>query len=533
MRLRRYLLPLAAATLLGQTPPPQYDIVLTGGTIVDGAGGSWFRADIGIKGDTITAIGTLAAASATRRIDARNMVVAPGFIDPHTHSARGILNDPYAQNYIRQGVTTIMEGPDGASQLPVKDFLDKIAAAGIAPNFGTFVGQGTIRQTVIGLSNRKPTPDELDTMRQITGKAMQDGAFGLSTGLFYVPGNFTSTDEIIELAKIAGALGGMHTSHMRNEAADILDSVKETIRIGEQAHLPTQITHHKVIGRANWGLSKETLRLVEEARARGVDATIDAYPYTASSTGSSALIPQWAQEGGHKALLERLAAPEQRARIKAAVAASIETDRGGGDPSNVVMASCPFDATLAGKSLADITRQRGRPVNFDTAAETLLEIQQSGGCQAIYHAISEDDVERILRYPFTMIGSDGEIPRFGVGAPHPRSYGTFPRVLKRYVRERKTLTLEDAVHRMTGMTAARLKLFDRGLLRPGMKADIVIFDPNMVGDAADFKNPHQYAVGFRDVIINGRLVIANGELTQERPGKVLYGPGRQDARERP
>ena len=501
-------------------------MVITGGKIVDGSGGSWYYGDVAIQGDSIVAIGKLSPAAGVRRLDAHGMVVAPGFIDPHTHSRRGIFDDPFALNYIRQGVTTLMEGPDGSSPLPIKDFLDKIAAAHTAPNFGTFVGQGSIRESVMGLVNRKATPEEIEKMRQVTRQAMLDGAFGLSTGLFYVPGNFTPTEEVVELAKVAGAMGGMHTSHMRDEAANVLDSVKETIRIGEEGGLPTEITHHKIIGRGNWGLSKETLQLVEEARARGVDATIDAYPYTASSTGTAALIPQWAQEGGQKALVERLDAPEQRTRIKTAVVAGIEGDRGGGDPANVVMAACGFDPTLAGKSLADITRERGRAVNFENAAETLLEIQHAGGCQAVYHAISEEDVERILRYPFTMIGSDGEVTRFGVGAPHPRSYGTFARVLGRYVRERKTLTLEDAVHRMSGMTAARLKLFDRGLLRPGMKADIVIFDPDTVGDKAEFNKPHQYAVGFRDVIVNGKPIIANGELTKERPGRVLYGPAK-------
>jgi N-acyl-D-amino-acid deacylase len=523
MRLALSLLLLSG--LFAQTP--KYDLIITGGKIVDGTGGSWYYGDVGIKGDTIAALGKLNSAEAARRLDARGMVVAPGFIDPHTHSRRGIFDDPYAMNYIRQGVTTLMEGPDGSSPLPIKDFLDKVAAARPAPNFGTYAGQGSIREQVMGLVNRKATPAEIEKMRQITRQAMRDGAFGLSTGLFYVPGNYTPTEEVIELAKVAGAMGGMHTSHMRDEAVGVLDSVKETIRIGEEGGLPTEITHHKIIGRDNWGLSRETLRLVEEARARGVDATIDAYPYTASSTGTAALIPQVAQEGGQKALVERLDSPAQRAKIKAAVIENIKSDRGAGDPANVVMAACAFDPKLAGKSLADVTRDRGREVNFENAAETLLEIQHSGGCQAVYHAISEEDVERILRYPFTMIGSDGEVTHFGVGAPHPRSYGTFARALGRYVRERKTITLEDAVHRMSGMTAARLKIFDRGLLRPGMKADVVIFDPDTVADKAEFDKPHQYATGFRDVLVNGKAIIANGTLTKERPGRVLYGPAKQ------
>ncbi len=511
--------------LLGQTA--QYDLVITGGKIVDGSGGSWYYGDVAIQGDTIVAMGKLSPTAGVRRLDAHGMVVAPGFIDPHTHSRRGIFDDPFALNYIRQGVTTLMEGPDGSSPLPIKDFLDQIAAVHTAPNFGTFVGQGSIRESVMGLVNRKATPEEIEKMRQVTRQAMLDGAFGLSTGLFYVPGNFTPTEEVVELAKVAGAMGGMHTSHMRDEAANVLASVKETIRIGEEGGLPTEITHHKIIGRGNWGLSKETLRMVDEARARGVDATIDAYPYTATSTLTVALVPQWAQEGGQRALVERLDAPAQRTRIKAGVVTAIQGAQGGGDPANVVIANCTFDPALAGKSLAEITRDRGRAVNFVNAAETLLEIQHAGGCQAVYHALSEEDVERILRYPFTMIGSDGEVTHFGVGAPHPRSYGTFARVLGRYVRERKTLTLEDAVHRMSGMTAARLKIFDRGLLRPGMKADIVIFDPDTVADKAEFDKPHQYAVGFRDVIVNGKPIIANGVLTNERPGRVLYGPGKR------
>lgn len=507
--------------------PPSFDLLIVKGRIVDGAGGPWFYGDVAIKGDSIAAIGHFDAKSAARVLDAKGMVVAPGFIDIHTHARRGIFIDPTAQNYLRQGVTTLMEGNDGSSPLPIADFLKKVADAKPAPNFGTFAGQGSIRQAVMQLVNRPATPEEIEKMRVLMRQAMLDGAFGMSTGLFYVPGNFTPPDEVIEVAKVAGQMGGMHISHMRNEAAQIVASVKETIRIGEDGHMPTQVTHHKVIGRANWGLSKETIELVEQARARGVDVTIDAYPYTASSTGTAALIPQWAQEGGQKALVERLNAPAQRARIKAVVVDNIINDRGAGDPANVVMASCGFDKSLAGKSLADITKDRGRAVNFENAAETLLEIQTAGGCSAVYHAISEEDVEWILRYPFTMIGSDGEIPEFGVGAPHPRSYGTFARVLGRYVRERHTITLEDAVHRMSGLPAARLKLFNRGLLRPGMKADVVVFDAATVADKADFARPHQYAVGFKHVVINGKPVILDGAMTAERPGRVLYGPAKR------
>ncbi len=510
-----------ALTFFLQSQP--FDILIHHARIVDGSGNPWYQGDIGIRGDTIAAIGRLEGAPAKLSIDARGLTVAPGFIDIHTHARRGIFLDPTAQNYIRQGVTTLIEGNDGNSPIPIAPFLDKVAAAHPAVNFGTFAGQGSIRQEVLGLENRKATPQEISKMKEIARQAMRDGALGLSTGLFYVPGNFTPTEEVIELAKVVATFGGLHISHMREESSGVLDSVSETIRIGEEGGLPTQVTHHKIVGTVNWGKSTETLRLVEEARARGVDVTIDAYPYTASSTGTAALFPQWSQAGGQKALLERLAAPDQRARITAEIIRNIKDNRGGGDPKNVVMANCSFDPSLAGKSLAQITAGRGKPVNFDTAAETAIEIQQKGGCQAIYHAIAEEDIERILRSPYTMIGSDGEIPEFGKGAPHPRSYGTFARVLARYVRERKALTLEDAVRKMSGYPAGRLRLLDRGLLRPGMKADVVIFDPAKVQDKADYANPHQYAEGVRDVIVNGQVVIGDGRLTSARPGSILRG----------
>jgi dihydroorotase/N-acyl-D-amino-acid deacylase len=514
-------------TLLSVLPAfSQYDILISGGRVVDGAGNPWFVADVAVQGDRIAAVGLLRDASARLRIDARGLAVAPGFIDIHTHSRQGIFEVPAAENCLRQGVTTVMEGPDGSSPLPLKPYLARLEKTPISVNFGLLAGQGSIREAVIGLENRKATPGEIRKMKDLAREAMLDGAFGLSTGLFYVPGNYTPTEEVIEIARVVAALGGVHISHMRNEAAGILDSVRETIRIGEEGGLPTQLTHHKIIGRENWGLSSETLRLVEEARARGVDVTIDQYPYTASSTGTAALFPQWAQAGGRKAFLERLAAPDQRARIKAVIVGNLKEDRGGGDPKNVVMASCPFDESLAGRNLAELTTARGVPVTFENAADTALEIQTKGGCQAIYHAISEEDVERILRYPFTMIASDGGIPVFGKEVPHPRYYGTFARVLGRYVRERRTLTLEDAVRRMSSLPAGRLKLWDRGLLRPGMKADLVVFDPATIADKADFGNPHQYAVGVKCTLVNGAPALLDGAVTDKRPGRVLYGPAR-------
>jgi N-acyl-D-amino-acid deacylase len=311
----------------------------------------------------------------------------------------------------------------------------------------------------------------------------------------------------------------------------VVDSVKETIAIGENGGLPTQVTHHKVIGKAYWGQSTETIRLIEEARRRGVDASVDQYPYTASSTSiQAALFPAWAQEGGRARIVERLKDSATRAKIKAEAERLIREERGGGDPKNVVLSRCDWDASLAGKNLADVAQLHGQPPTVENAAEAALWIVEKGGCQGVFHAISEDDLVRILRYPGTMIASDGEIPTFGKEAPHPRSYGTWARVLGVYVREKKVITLEDAVRRMTTLPAARLGLADRGLLREGMKADIAVFDPDHVRDLATFDKPHQYAEGFSTVIVNGEVVFDGKTVTPARPGRVLYGPSRVSSR---
>jgi N-acyl-D-amino-acid deacylase len=520
------LLPCLAGSAAGQEPQePPYDVVLRNGRVVDGAGGPWYRADIAIRGDTIVAIAASIDGAARRVIDVAGAVVAPGFIDIHTHARRGIYNVPTAENYVRQGVTTLIEGPDGSSPVPLAGFLSGLDTLPIAVNIGSFIGQGSIRDAVVGSVDRPATADEVARMKQLVEQGMRDGAFGLSTGLFYVPGRFTTTEEVIELARVAGEYGGIHISHMRDEASGLLESVRETIRIGEEGGLPTQITHHKVVGAGNHGGSAETLRLVEQARARGVDATIDQYPYTASSTSiQAALLPGWALEGGRTEIVKRLQDAGTRARIRAETAEIIRLERGGGDPKNVVIAGCDWDPSLAGQDLGAITAGQGREPTIENAAETALWITERGGCQGIFHAISEEDLERIMRHPTTMIASDGEIPTFGERHPHPRSYGTFARVLSRYVREKQTLTLEQAVQKMTSFPAQRIGLSDRGLLRPGMRADIVVFDPDRVRDAATFEQPHQYAEGFTLVLVNGAVILENDAMTAARPGRVLYGP---------
>ncbi len=532
-----FLLAIALVALMEPAPirsqTPAFDLVVRGGRVVDGTGSPWFVADVGIRGDAIVAVGPRLDAAGARVVDAQGMVVAPGFVDVHSHVEAGdggqdMIGNPAAENNLRQGVTTVIGSPDGGGSVRVADYLAKVEAAKPAINVGTFIGHGAVRGAVVGQANRVATAEELERMRDLVGAGMRDGAFGLSTGLFYVPGNYAPLDEVVELARVAGAAGGIHQSHMRDEAARILDSVRDTIAIGERGGLPTQVTHHKIIGKVNWGKSADTLRLIDEARGRGVDATIDQYPYTASSTSiQGGLVPQWAQEGGRETMLKGLRDENTRGKVLGAITTAIETDRGGGDPANVVLAACEWDPSLAGKSLAQVLRDRGRPVTIPRAAELVVEIVEKGNCRAVYHAINEDDLVRIMRHPATMIASDAApgIPTFGKDVPHPRAYGTFARVLGVYVREKKVLTLEEAVRKMSAFPAQRLGLASRGLIRPGMKADVVVFNPATVKDLATFEKPHQYAEGISAVVVNGQLALADGKMTGARAGRALKRNG--------
>ena len=522
--MRRLIPLLLLVPVLSAAQAPAYDLILRGGRIVDGTASPWYKADLAIKGDTIVRIAPSISGPAGRVIDVKGLVVAPGFIDIHTHARRGIFEVPTADNYVRQGVTTLIEGPDGSSPMPLGPFLAKVQAARITPNFAMFIGQGTVRSEVMGEVDRPATRAELDKMRELVTQGMTEGAFGLSSGLFYVPGAFTPTEEVIELARVVGAMGGIYISHMRDEAKGLQESVRETLAIGEKGGLPTQITHHKVVGKKYWGGSVQTLRMVDEARARGVDATIDQYPYTASATSiAAALLPPWAQEGGRDATLKRLKDPATRAKIKAESVAIIRDERGGGDPKNVSVSACQFDPKLAGQNLAQITQGRGLAVTLENAAETAMWIVEQGGCGGIFHAIGEEDLQRILVHPATMIGSDGEVAVFGRNVPHPRSYGTFARVLGLYVRDRKLLPLETAVQKMSAFPAQRLGLSDRGVLRAGLKADIAVFDAATVRDTATFEKPHSYAEGISLVVVNGQVAFEGGKMSEARPGRVLYG----------
>ena len=502
-----------------------FDLLIKNGRIVDGTGTPWYEADVGIVGDRITRVGNLSGATAPQVIDATGLIVAPGFIDPHTHALRGIFDVPNAESALLQGVTTLTEGNDGSSPYPIDRHYADIQDLRISPNWAVFVGQGTIRQRVIGFGLRKASPQEMDRMKQMVRDAMEQGALGISTGLFYVPGSFTSTEEVIELSKVAAEYNGIYISHIREEAAQLIDSVQETIRIGEEAGIPVQITHHKVIGVENWGASIESLRLVDEARARGVDVTIDQYPYTASQTSINALIPQWAQAGGREEMLNRINSPETYSTIKNEVIAKILYDRGGGDPKNVFISRNSWDPNMAGKNLAELTMEAGMEPTPENAAEIVFDIIRGGGATAVYHAIGPEDVDRIMRHPATAIGSDGPVGVFGEGAPHPRQYGTFARILGHYVRERGVITLEEAVKKMSSQSARRLGIHDRGLITEGYFADVAVFDAEEIIDRASFEQPHQYATGMKFVLVNGEVVVENGVHTGRRPGRILHGPG--------
>lgn len=503
----------------------RFDILIRDGRVIDGTGTPWYNADVGIIGDRIVRVGDLSDATASQVINARGLTVAPGFIDPHTHAMRGIFDVPNAESALLQGVTTLTEGNDGSSPYPIDEHYAAISDLGISPNWAVFVGQGTIRQAVIGAEDRQASPAEMERMKQMVRDAMEQGALGISTGLFYVPGSFTSTEEVIELSKVAAEYNGIYISHMREEAAQLIDSVEETIRIGEEAGIPVQMTHHKVIGVENWGAAVESLRLVDEARARGVDVTIDQYPYTASQTGITALIPQWAQEGGRDQMLARINSPETRSTIKNEVVAKILYDRGGGDPKNVFISRNSWAPEMAGKNLADLTIEAGMEPTPENAADIVFDIIRGGGATAVYHAIGPDDVDLIMQHPATAIGSDGPVGIFGEGAPHPRQYGTFARVLGHYVRERGVITLEEAVKKMSSQSARRLNIHDRGLITEGYYADVAVFDADEIIDRATFEDPHQYAEGMKYVLVNGEVVVEGGAHTGRRPGRILHGPG--------
>jgi N-acyl-D-amino-acid deacylase len=512
----------ALIALVLQPPAPRYDVLIAGGMVLDGTGAPPFRADVAVRGDRIVAISRtpLPRSRAARVIEARHRIVSPGFIDLHAHN-EAILQMPDAESRVRQGVTTALGGPDGGGPYPFGAYLARVERLPLGINAAWLVGFGSIRQQVLGRSDRAPDPAELARMQQMVGEAMHEGAYGISTGLFYVPQTYATTEEVIAVSKVAADSGGFYTSHLRKEGIGILDGVGEAIRIAREARIPVVLTHHKVIGKAMWGASAKTLALIEQARAAGLDVMADQYPYDASSTSFNVLVPAWAMADGDSAFARRLQDPVLRDSIVKGIADILENDRGGGDLRRVQFASVSWKPDLNGRTLYDWAIERGVPPTPSGAVPLVIEGVQRGGASMVYHVMDEGDVQRIMKYRWTAIASDGALSRPGNTVPHPRNYGTFPRVLGRYVRDLKVLTLPDAIRKMTSLPAARLGLADRGRLAPGLMADIVVFDPATVADRATYDAPHQYPVGIEYVLVNGQIEVDQGRFTAARGGRVL------------
>ncbi len=550
-------LPALVALCACAEPGAHFDVLIRGGAVFDGTGGVSQRADIGIRGELVAAIGDLSGASGDSEIDATGLAVAPGFIDMHSHSDRTLLVDGRALSKVKQGVTTELLGESG-SPAPVfhraatavlgtsgetapadgstgetwttfAEYFTLLEQRGISVNVLSTVGSGALRAGVIGLDDVPATSEQLEEMKGHVEQAMLDGAFGLSSGLIYIPNRYASTEELIELAKVAAAHGGFYTSHLRDEADALVAGVEEAVRIGREAGLPVHILHFKYSGTRS-KLHHErspfpaAVQVVEAARADGLEVYADVYPYVASSSTLNLRIPDWAREGGPAALTARLRDPTLRARIRQEVADHLAKGIPAGTPETVLLSRTPYEGhrSYQGMTIAEIAEQMSAdPV------DTILELVERSGARAgaIFFGIREEDLEHALTLPWTSIGSDGSalspVGELAQSHPHPRSYGTFPRVLARYVRERGVLTLSEAIHKMTGLPAAQLGLADRGTLVVGSKADIVVFDPQTIRDLATFEAPHQLAEGVAHLLVNGEIVLENGEHTGMLPGQVI------------
>ena len=502
----------------------QVDLLIKNGRIVDGTGNSWIYGDIAIKDGKIAAIGKLNSLSAIKTIDATGLIIAPGFIDVHTHIEGEERTNPTADNFVYDGVTTVVTGNCGASRVQIEQYLSMIDSLKTSINVATLIGHNDVRRAVLGNSNRDPDEAELKKMEALVEAAMQEGAVGLSTGLIYIPGTYSKTGEIVRLAQVASRYNGVYASHMRNEGDSVTQAIDEALHIGRTANLPVEISHFKVSGQQNWGRSKETVALIEKARLEGIDVTIDQYPYTASSTSLSTLLPDEILADGADSIHTRLQRPDVKRYVTEQMLKSLKR-RKLKHFSYAVVAFHRADTSLNGKSIEEINLIKGRKHKAKYEAETIIDLMLAGGAGMVFHGMSEEDVKRIMRYPYNMFASDASIRVFNQGVPHPRGYGTNARVLGKYVRDEKVLSLEEAIRRMTSLPAQKFRLADRGLLRTGMAADIVIFNEKEVQDLATFEKPHQYARGFQYVIVNGGLVVENGKHTGVRTGKPLYGAG--------
>lgn len=523
-----------------------FDIVIANGRILDGAGNAWFKGDIGIKDGKIMRIGRLHDAEAAEMIDAAGLYVSPGFIDIHSHSDAVPLMTKQDTGKLLQGVTTEVVGVCGVSMTPwsseyldllkkycapffsganlswnwpeVKDYLAEVEKANPILNFGCFVGHGTIRIAVMGFADREPTADELERMKQLAVQAVKDGAYGMSSGLVYPPGIFAKPAEIIAICQAIAPFGCIYETHIRTETDGVVDAVREAIEVAEKAGIPVQIAHHKTAGVANWGKSAQTLKLISEARDRGLDVTYDVYPYVAASTSLVSLLPPWMHEGGIQKLLGRLESADNRARIKRELEEGLPNWQNFYKASGwdkILVSSVKKNKGYEGKTMAEIAA--GKVIDpADALFELLLE--EEGDVLMVLFMMSEDDVTAILQHPAAMVGSDGI---YSAGKPHPRYYGTFPRILGKYVRHDKALSLAEAVRKMTSFPAQRLNINDRGLIKEGMWADITIFDAAIVEDKATFMEPQQAPAGIRHVIVNGKTAVRNGQYNGVLAGKAL------------
>ncbi|MBX2923353.1 MAG: D-aminoacylase [Chitinophagaceae bacterium] len=523
--MKRFLSWLVLFPLCSHAQLPACDILIRNGKIIDGTGNHWYYGDVAVSNGKITRTGKNLQFSARQIIDATGLVIAPGFIDVHTHIEGDEAGDPMAQSFIYDGVTTVVAGNCGASNVNIAKYFRFIDSLRLSVNVASLIGHNDVRKTVMGRTIRDATPAEMQQMEQLVEEAMQDGAVGLSTGLIYIPGTYSKTPEIIVLAKAASKYNGVYATHMRDEGDSVAASIREALLIGKEANIPVQISHFKLSGQQNWGRSKETVAMVKAARDEGIDVTIDQYPYTASSTSISTLLPDELLADGQDSIVARLQRPKQKQQAIGYMLARLKK-RKLKHFGYAVVASYKPDSTYNGKSIEAINLMKGRKHKAKDEAETVIEIMLNGGAGAVFHGMGEEDVQYIMQYPFNMFASDASIRLFGQGMPHPRGYGTNARVLAKYVRTEKIITLEEAIRRMTSLPAQKFQLQQRGLIKEGMFADIVVFDTEHVQDAATFEKPHAYSQGFRYVIVNGELTVNNGHHTGARNGMTLYGPGK-------
>lgn len=500
------------------------DVLIRNGKIIDGTGNSWFYGDIAVKNGKIVGVGRQLNFTAARTIDATGLIVAPGFIDVHTHLESDETKDQNATNFILDGVTTCITGNCGSSNTDIGKYLHYIDSLKLSINVASLIGHNDVRKQVMGRANRDATEEELEQMKNIVDKAMRDGAVGFSTGLIYIPGTYTKTPEIVELAKVAANYHGVYATHMRDEGDSVVFAINEALTVGREAKIPVEISHFKLSGQQNWGRSKETVPMIEAARKQGIEVTIDQYPYTASSTSISTLIPDEILADNQDSINARLQDPKTRKYVVNSMLKRLKK-RKLKHFSYAVVAFYKYDTTYNGKSIEQINLMRGNKHTKEKEAETIIDIMMHGGASAVFHGMSDDDVKRIMKYPFNMFASDASIREFGAGMPHPRGYGTNARVLAEYVREQKVISLEEAIRRMTSLPAQKFQLHDRGLLADGYAADIVVFDENKVKDASTYDHPHAYSLGFQYVIVNGQLTVENEKHLGTKAGQALYGPG--------